>query len=153
MFVAHSSTNTSRPGSRRSLTRSRQRARACSSRSEAPTVFACRSPPEPADRPAHPRDPDAHAVLALPQPPSVLLSVASGCASSWRHHRAGRSPVVAPMRGLMPGLLLGAAEPVSRRRLSHHLSVAGEMPKTPTASFLEMPQSTAASIFSLRSRE
>ena len=45
MFVPHSSTNTNRPGSR-SLTRSCQRARASSSRSEAPTVFACRSTPD-----------------------------------------------------------------------------------------------------------
>ncbi len=53
-----------------------------------------------------------------------------------------------PIRGLIPGLFLSATEPVLRRRLNHRLRVAGETPKAPTASFLGMPQSTAASILS-----
>ena len=79
-------------------------------------------------------------------------SVASGFFSNCSH-KACRSSVVAPILGLIPGLLLGSTSPVSLRRLSHRLSVAEETPKTLTASFLGMPPSTAASIFSLRSFE
>jgi hypothetical protein len=58
-----------------------------------------------------------------------------------------------PTRRCMPGLLLRAAEPVSCRRLSQRLSVASDTPKTPTASFLGILQSTAASACFLRPNE
>ena len=81
-------------------------------------------PPEPADGPAHRGDRNARTPRSRSQSSRCSSSVASGCSSSWRHSPRRSSALVPPMRGLIPGLLSGAAEPVSRRRLSHRLSAS-----------------------------
>jgi hypothetical protein len=57
------------------------------------------------------------------------------------------------MRGVRPGEGLGARSFPRRRRLSHRLRVASEIPKVLAASFLGIPRSRAPSALILRSFE
>ena len=89
------------------------RARASWSRSEAASPSLLVGPSQPADRPAHRRDADWHAVAALPQLAVVLQRRLRVRLQSWRHRARRRSsaPALAPKRGLIPGLCASWASP------------------------------------------
>jgi hypothetical protein len=150
MLVEDSSTNLSRSGSTPS-SRSLKEVLACSSRSVATNDFF-EGPTEPAYGPTHRRHRDHDAGLVLPK---LAVALKRGVVVGFELLPQGASLLRggARMRGVRPGEGLGARSFPRRRRLSHRLRVASEIPKVLAASFLGIPRSRAPSALILRSFE
>src|SRR5215212_9485679 len=149
MLVEDSSTNLSRSGSTPS-SRSLKEVLACSSRSVATNDFF-EGPTEPAYGPTHRRHRDHDAGLVLPKLAVALKRgvvvgfelLPQGASLLRGGEDARRASRRRPRREVLP----------RRRRLSHRLRVASEIPKVLAASFLGIPRSRAPSALILRSFE